>query len=179
VHHDLSAAGGVADRLMPGGWPEELNSALFQLLAQNIRTPQVWIDSFDYLIPHLLVRLAGWPQGRDLRIESFESGPTLCSGSGLDPAPVRVYREQGNYYVVDFGHPVLVGSGGNSFFRALLFSMGQAQVVLVDGLPLGSDRSEPAVIAALRDQLAQYIVHHPEEVGRLLYAWQPPAPSPP
>jgi hypothetical protein len=136
-----------------------------QALSQDIGTPQQWRAEFDYLIPPLMVRLSAWPQGRGLRIESLDGDLLLDSGR-MDPAPVRVYRQGGDYCVVDLGLAASTGGGGDSFFRALLISMRRAQATLTDSV--GSDRSESAVIAALRDQLAQYMLHHPQEVGELL-----------
>lgn len=142
---------------------------VFEVLAQDVRTPRQWNDTFDYLIPHLVVKLPGWPPGRDVRIDSSE-GKQLRTGDNADPAPVLLYRHQGTYYGVDYGQPVSVTSDGDGFFRALLISMGHAVSTLADELSLGGGRSEGAVIAALRSHLALYVMAHPEQVAPLLYA---------
>lgn len=153
---------------------DELILLVFEVLARDVRTPQQWNDTFDYLIPQLVVQLPAWPPGRDLLIDSSD-GQQLRSGRGMDPAPVWVYRHQGAYYGVQYGQSVPVRCDGDGFFRALLISMGQAQLVMTERLSLGPDRSEAAVVAAMRGHLAQYVTGHQELVASLLHARSLPA----
>lgn len=160
--------------------PEELEGLIplmFEALAQSIRTPQQWGDNFDDLIPRLMVRLPGWPQGRDLCIDRADGPGLMCRGGGSDPAPVRLYRQRRDYYGVEYGQPLAVTPDGDRFFRALLISMGSEQPNFFEALSLGWDRSESAVIAALRGQLAQYVMAHRAEVAPLLFACSLRVPS--
>lgn len=150
---------------------DELVPVLFEVLAHDIRTPQQWVTSFDYLVPHLLVKLSAWPQGRDLYIDSPGRFQHMHVGDGRDPAPVRMYQHRGHYYGVQYRQPVAVSSDGDGFFRAVLVSLGYEQVAFIERLQLGRDRSERVIIEAMRSQLAQYLFDHQAHVAMLLQAW--------
>jgi hypothetical protein len=118
------------------------------------------------VIARLITQVHAWPSQRGLWIGSLQGDVLLHSGNQLDPFPVRVYRQDGHYYGTDQGQWVSVTNDGDAFFRALLISLGAEQIRMIDRLGLRSDRSESAVIAALRAQLSNAMHAQPMEVGR-------------